>query len=644
MCSSSRTIGLFSLFIIVVMSLGGFDVQRDVSGIPLRWPDRDIAVFLENQPHGDVNANVIAKQARAALETWNAIPATKIRLVWGGLVRGDPRFDIYIRFRSSGFKLRAGLPTASVRIDSENSLIERVAIELNAQHFRFATKESLLDNRIHADLRTNLIHHLGHALGLGLSRQADSMMFFLPRARRELTEDDRRGARFLYGPQDIVLDGGLCSPCSSDAQCDGRCLQWPDGRGYCASDCQTHQDCPIGFSCGTWSAGQACLPNDRHCAVQLAKAGASGKCANDLACPDPLFCLSTSKDAFCTAGCDGFCGNFGVCRQVNLANTAVGLCLKGMNRPFGTDCTVATQCTSLLCEPVLGGGGKCGRACATGCGEGNTCDAEGISCVIPGDRPVAWPCKSGFDCQSGLCIEYGKGFDRVCAIECTTAASCPEGTGCTPTQLGMYCLPYGPPPAGAPCAKVGACGQNMVCDIAKSDAAGRCAPKCDLLGDSTDCPVGDRCAWLSGDEGLCRASGAGQLLDQPCSAEQPCRVDLVCIGQDQQGTCRRLCSSKDTDICANQSCEKLAVNDDQMFVCASIDEFSERISALKELPDNFAAQNLLLQAVGPFKPLRVDETSGCSAQKQTDRNPWTWIAMLLFAAVLIGARKRTSRV
>ena len=626
--------------LVIATALCGFDVHRDETGAPLRWPDRDVAVFLKNAPHGEVDANVIAKQVRVAIETWNTVPGTKLRLVWGGLVRDDPRFDVFISFEEGGFSLRAGVPTARLRIDGANGELKRARIELNAQHFRFASSESLLDTRIHADLRTTMIHHLGHAIGLSMSRQNGAMMFFLPRAPRALNDDDRAGARYLYGEGE--RRGALCDPCVSDDQCQGRCLQWPDGRGYCARPCDVHDQCPIGFSCGVWEEGKACLPNDLHCAVHLAKAGASGACANDLACPAALFCLSTADTAFCTAGCNGFCGEFGQCRQVNVNNTAVGLCLKGVNRPFGTPCTVATQCTSLLCEPVLEGGGRCGRGCASGCGAGNVCDAQGISCVIPGDKPVGWPCESGFDCESGLCVNGSGG--KVCAVTCDANANCPAGTGCTPTSLGMYCLPFGQPPAGAPCAKVGACGQQMICDIAPGAAAGRCAPRCKLTGDSTDCPAGDRCAWSSDGGGLCKPSGPGRLVGEVCSAEDPCRVDLVCVGQAGEGTCRRPCTSEDDSPCDQSACQELTVSAGTMYVCGEINELSVRISPPAKLTDNFAAQGIVLKDVRAFTPKPVNEAGGCSAAHSRTPRPWALLVTLVAACALMVRRRRADEV
>lgn len=653
-----RPLILVALAVTLCGTLAGFDVLRDSDGASVKWPSRGVAVFIEARGHNTLTAAQIGVVTQKAIKTWNAALPGAMKLVWGGLVAEDPRFDIFIRMATKGFQERTDNPTGRLRIDATGDELKRVRIELDAQHFEFSTTPTF-SGKLNADLQAVLTHQLGHALGLGFSRdrKAATYYFAVTAAQRALGEDDRRGVRWLYGDE-APTNGALCEPCDGDEQCDGRCLTWPGEASYCARDCVEHNDCPIGYSCGSWPGGKACLPNDRHCAPDKAEAVVSARCANDYACPDQLFCLATGGEGFCTAGCQGFCGGFGQCRQVQLGNQVIGLCLASQNRAFGVPCEVAPDCGSLVCAPSIHGGGKCTSACASGCPKGASCDADGRFCVKPGDLDLGWPCESGFDCASGQCVDHGTTFARVCAVTCTSPVDCPTGTGCTPTPEGMFCLPFGTPPAGAPCTTAGACGKGSVCDSYPMPGVGRCAPRCDPYATAATCPAGMRCVWAGKDagttteEGVCRASGPGGIAGAACDTDAPCRADLVCTAVQQDGmtattgSCQAVCDPNQNLCTKGRGCQPLAGLQPQPSTCVDPNEVRVQVAIPPPsfAPPNFAARPLVLKNLRPYgvKAPKDSTGGGCHASRAggVPMGSLLWFYAMCVAVV---SRRRRSR-
>ncbi len=639
---------------LVVALLPGFDSLRDEEGKAVKWPSRAVAVFVEARAHGALSPAQIGAVTRKAMKNWNAALPGGTQLVWGGLVAADPRFDIFIRMSTKDFADRTKNPTGRLRIDADSGELRRVRIELDAAHFVFSTSASA-SALVNADLQATLTHQLGHALGLGFSRERDAALYYfvVTAAQRALADDDRRGIRWLYG-EEAPAPGRLCDACDGDAECDGKCLTWPNGGSYCARPCTSHDTCPVGYSCGSWPGGNACLPNDEHCAPDRASAPVSGKCANDFACPKRLFCLATGGEGFCSAGCTGFCDGFGQCRQVQLGGQVVGLCLAGKNRAFGERCEVAPDCGSLVCTPSILGGGYCARACASGCPKGANCDADGKFCVRPGELGVGWPCGSGFDCASNLCVAHGAVFAKVCAITCGGAADCPAGSGCTPTANGMFCLPFGTPPPGAPCATIGACGGGSLCDEHPMAGVGRCAPTCDPYSTNATCPSGMRCAWVgaaSSTAGACRPSGPGALLGVGCDVATPCRTDLVCAATaDGAGTCHAVCDPAGAACPSPQTCVALADSGAAPSVCASAEGPLTWRPAVPPSASgaNFAARSMTLPDLRAYgTPAKDDAASGgCTAAPARRAAPGAmWPVLALMTLVLTAglARRRWLR-
>ena len=646
------------MLLAVFLLTTGFDVARNDDGKQLRWPTREVAVFVHSAPHGELSVATIAKVVGKARAAFNGVDGASLKLVDGGLVAEDPRFDIFVRFSTEGFEQRGGEFFGRVKLTADaDGALQRATVELNAQHLKFDTQQSF-SGPATADLQAAVTHLLGRAVGLGLSHDRNATMYFMPAtsAYRSLEGDDLDAVRFAY-PASPPRAGQLCDACNDNLDCAGGfCATWRDGnKSYCTRSCTGHDDCPVGYSCGTWSAGKACFPNTRHCDPERAKAPASGRCASDLACDEQLFCLAAGDSGFCTAACSGFCGGFGQCVPVNVGSQAVSLCLKSQGLPAGQRCEVGPDCASLTCAPSLFGGGFCSRRCIdnASCAAGFKCDrgAPSAFCVKPGPLEVGWPCASGFDCQTGLCAEVGGDKGKACTITCKSTTDCPKGTGCTPTKSGLLCLPYGKPPAGAPCLASGGCAVGLVCDRSDVPGVGICRLRCDPFKGDQACSDGGRCAWVGAASslgGVCRGGSGGVLLDQPCDAGNRCRDDLACVGKGpSDGTCKHDCDLDAEAACgSSETCQPLdtTLAEGQRRGACMVEkgDWLEILPVFQPTSTNFSAK--ALDMTGDVLPLgsivkKVDKTSegGCSAGN-TARRSGGWPRLLMALLILLAAR------
>lgn len=182
----------------------------------------------------------------------------------------------------------------------------------------------------------------------------------------------------------------LCAACTSDADC---------GTGSCQKDAR----------------------GERFCTRKCAYFG-------EQECPDTTYCKqvgNTPEDFFCYP-VDGVCNNDGLD------------CAK---------CDADTDCQSgLSCFEAFGNIKYCARACG---GDG-TCPNDALTCTHVGDKSLCLPppapgddvgkcgalplgfcepCRNGFGCQSGLCLE-SPNIGEVCSRPCDATNGCPSGTDC----------------------------------------------------------------------------------------------------------------------------------------------------------------------------------------------------------------------
>ncbi|MFZ4577103.1 MAG: matrixin family metalloprotease [Myxococcota bacterium] len=632
-----------------------FEVDRAADGQIVRFDRAPVTVYLQARGVSALSLAKVQQILSFALETWNEAPGADIQLEYGGLVLEPPLFDVYVTFDGAYDLSEGDLTGRTLRVRDASGRLTRTEIHLNSGDYEWVTADPLYVSGPVADLQAALTHQLGHVLGLGHSRDGLSTMYFHHRgaAGRELAPDDLRAARFLYGTADKA-EGKWCDACQTDADCaDGRlCLAWPDGARHCAQPCTTHDECPIGASCGSYSTGKACLPNDGHCRADSASSGFGQPCASNLACGDNRYCLSGGKFAFCSKPCTSSCGGQGQCVDWPSGGAT---CLTWGKDPIGSPCMVGSTCASGLCVPSLTAVGRCSVSCSdtTDCPKAYTCDrTHTFSCTQAGPLALGWPCESAFDCASALCVEHPGGpFTRACSQPCEVATDCPAGTGCTPLDDDQsFCLPYGAPQPGSPCTSPGGCGSKMACDVGPVDGVGMCRTVCAPFGDDLDCPGGQRCVWVGAATktgGVCRDGGGGAMAGMTCGKDAVCRFDLVCAaGPSEAPTCRLDCApGKDATCGPGLVCAPLDGSLTHGACAASLDPLAETPTT-PTLSKNFAARTLNFPTVVPAAqwqpPTTTTASAGCTATPSADlRTGWLLATLLLTALALPrAARKR----
>lgn len=625
------------------------DLHRDDRGRLVSFGDRPISVYLHaSGGPSDVSLAAQIKAVQGALEAWQGVPGTHVALRYGGVVAEPARFDIDVGF-DSDFQAEAGEVLAkTLRSSASDGKLLHAQILLNSRDVQWTGGFLQPGRVVTADLQGVITHQIGHALGLGHSRDRSATMYFYgtKAVLRSLSADDQRGLRVLWPSSPTpTSEGGQCDGCDSDAHCapGAVCLAWPDGARHCALACQNHDDCPTGHSCGSYKGGQACLPNDEHCKADAARTGLGGNCASDLACGNG-FCQPAAPVGFCAGSCQD-CGAPAQCVQTNVGP----LCLLRGPGLLGDPCWIPSDCKSMLCAPSVGGGGRCTLACTGGCPSGYACSANN-TCEKPGGAlslPVGWPCQSGFDCATGLChATPGARFDSVCSISCKFATDCPLGTGCSMQGEQGWCIPSSQSSgvAGQPCSASGQCSGGLRCDKGYLPELGTCRIPCDpYAAVPSECASGEVCVGSGQGKGVCRPAIGGQkALGQPCSASEPCRDDLICAALGSEPpVCLADCAPTDKATCSS-NCAALAGTPDRGVCSTSSAAVAVEVAPLNPPPPNLFARSIALPDVVPaaqwkYAPKPSKDSGGCAVGSSAQTG-----LLWGLGALLIALRRRRS--
>ena len=286
------------------------------------WPEASVPVaFVLALPRSrDVGAQAAA-ELEVALRTWSRPGCTAWRARFDGeravAVAADDGVNTVI-FHDDAWpsELIPGAVAQTVVGADANGRYHDADIHLNGKDFRF----SLDGHAGTQDLRSILIHELGHALGLGHADDPRATMFATGSGVRwrSLEKDDVDGVCTLYPgtgvagcevtpcPASFLCVAStcqrpgdtrdVCSPCervtgACEAAGDGaRCVDVGEGATagrVCGRECATDVECGGGFSClATTAAG------DRQCVSDSACRNGASPCKTDAEC----------KDSRCVAG------------------------------------------------------------------------------------------------------------------------------------------------------------------------------------------------------------------------------------------------------------------------------------------------------------------------------------------------------
>lgn len=244
----------------------------------------------------DVGADAIG-ELRVALRTWPEVACTAYRTAYGGeraaTAADDGQNFVFFHDDAWPAELLPDVVAQTVVTLDADGHIHDTDIHLNSHAYRFS-----LDGAPGTqDLRSVLVHELGHALGLGHTTVPNATMTVTGSGLRwrSLEKDDIDGVCSLYPGTgtagcDVVAcpDGfrcvadvcqrpgekaNVCSPCERVVgACEGsgddaRCIDYPGGLA-CARACTTDAACGAGFHCrATTAAGDLQCVADDQCGL-----------------------------------------------------------------------------------------------------------------------------------------------------------------------------------------------------------------------------------------------------------------------------------------------------------------------------------------------------------------------------------------
>ena len=261
----------------------GFVHVQPEPGTPIRWSDVSIPVFLDVRSVAGLPVDEVAWAVQEALSEWNAVPCSEVVLDYAGLVAGSPGLGVTIQALEPG-SVAASLEESAAGVTDTyhdiGGVIYRADVHLSSDSTWTLGGAWLAPGVV--DVQAVVTHELGHALGLGHSRERDATMYFAGGsiALRTREPDDHRGLCTLY-PSTTAPAGQSCESGSASSDCEsGSCLVFPTGGAFCALECGGHADCPGGFSCleVPGESSSRCLPSNGECAEAGANIAVGDDC------------------------------------------------------------------------------------------------------------------------------------------------------------------------------------------------------------------------------------------------------------------------------------------------------------------------------------------------------------------------------
>jgi len=211
-------------------------VRSHVDGNPslyLYWPNRSIAVFLNQRGSQDVDPGAMRAAVLRGTTEWSAHGCTDLYLHWGGttanattnLTSSQPDMVNTLVWREAGEwpeDIGSGtLALTTLVYDRALGAILDADIDFNGEDFYWTAT----DDRANAqtDVQNTVTHELGHLLGLDHTDDPDATMFGGSESgefkKRDLGDDDLEALCYLYpGGDDTPLETVVSDPAALDLQ------------------------------------------------------------------------------------------------------------------------------------------------------------------------------------------------------------------------------------------------------------------------------------------------------------------------------------------------------------------------------------------------------------------------------------------
>ncbi|TNE47990.1 MAG: hypothetical protein EP343_17625 [Deltaproteobacteria bacterium] len=327
-------------------------------------------------------------------------------------------------------------------------------------------------------------------------------------------------------PLDLSLPDGIVEQCRSYKDCgEQTCLVQKDGRSLLCGDlirsCQSQLDCKS-------LEGTACQlhPQPRDGALGLycvyprstsqPRKTLGSPCTQNGNCLSNI-CLPTTQE----------CGTF---------------CRKGKDGEADEGCPEGFYCAAYPffqtpTDSVFG--------CYRNCQEDKDCPASyactDSQCVPDGTPAIGGACQSQEHCPNqAQCFDAWSG--GYCLQDCSTSASCPTGSVCTPFSSGLsFCLKQ--------CSEASDCRKEYFCGASGTPGKSVCLPQGkrelgNLCETDMDCQTGQ-----------CRQLPTGRQCTRSCSEANQCPLRFVCQSMEGESFCSKQCSVNE-DCPENYECKE----------------------------------------------------------------------------------------
>ena len=206
-----------ALLAIAALSLGspearGWEQTLSSGGKLLRWETSCYHWSLNESGSADVPADELEQLLREAYGAWEAPACSYFGFVETERAavdeqefhpdRGNVNLLVFRDEPGSWPYSHSVEALTSVDYDPDSGEILDVDIELNGEHYDFATLDEYPPGTTLIDLRSVATHEIGHTLGLDHSAEPEAVMYPFDQAgdttKRDLHQDDRGGLCALY--------------------------------------------------------------------------------------------------------------------------------------------------------------------------------------------------------------------------------------------------------------------------------------------------------------------------------------------------------------------------------------------------------------------------------------------------------------